>query len=403
MGAATSGLRSLFESLMAKSAEKGALERVGAEFLQGAERPGTFTQGREFAKTPEGLAAQFEWGVPEAMGNNRGGVSMYRYADPDSSLDRAAFSFPADYKTLYEYRGMEGIRPHIMGGGMPADGVFYGVDTAGLDMPSKAKGAFGRSGSSQGAGVKAYGTIYGHILNDPRGINYKDELKAPNVHRLNYNMASAYMRDPSRAKRLLTTPEQFAHLPVDAGNFYRAAPETQVGTLQTEGALQALRRLNSAAAEPSAPAHLRAALESLPERLSSRTSPYELSRMVSSVRGLDPYSRSTGTLGPRALRRLGIVADRLQGREVDPAAFRGLEYKDGGKVEEPTRVVDGVYRGGDVAPLRPGHHVRSGGATLQEYSQRDPNKPSPWDRLEKGVPKSMWTDMQLVKEGKGWL
>jgi hypothetical protein len=304
-----SALTALMEALLSKATARGGQDAVGRAFLEGAERAGTFERGREFAKTPEGLAAQFDFGKAEPM---TGQPSTVKVPDPQNH-GAAAYMFANDQGGLRDlakmYEGQpNGVQPFLDAGNLP-DAKFYNFDTGSFEQGS-------------GAGTRAYPTLYGNVLNEPGAMNIKDSLSGPNAYRNNYALASAIMRQPDAGSRLLASPEQFQHLPVDVTALRTAGPQAQVGALQIEGALQTLRRLNSASVQGAR------GLDNLPSMLSSTMRPDQLAQAVAALRA--STSQSTRPIGPKALRRLGIVQDVLNGREVDPAAFKRLEFKAGG-------------------------------------------------------------------------
>lgn len=315
-----SALTALIEALARAAGESGGkgADKVGAEFLSGAARPGTFQRGRDFAQTPEGLAQQFDWGKLEPlMSNGRADPNTLRAFDPNDPTS-AAFVFkmtPEEVKRysarLTEDKGTNGYTPFVEAG-LP-EGEYHSYDT----------GAF-TAGS--GAGKRAYPSLYGNTLLTPDAFNIKDMLTGANAYRNNYALGNAIMRQPNAGERLLASPEQFQHLPVDVAALRTAGPERQVGSLQTEGALQTLRRLNTAAGQVS-PA-LSHTLQNLPLSLTSSMSPSDLQAAFNAIQA----SRSTSlqNVGPAALRKLGIVQDVLTGRPVDPTAFKQLEFKEGG-------------------------------------------------------------------------
>lgn len=315
-------LAELMEKLVAKAADNAAVGRVGKSFMDGAERQGTFTQGKDFAKTPEGLAAQFNWSKPEDVGTREGPGTTLKFPNPDDNTEAAwMFRLKPEYirqqgSSVNQYP-MPGMAPHVKAG-LP-DGKFYNMDTGPLS-------------AGTGQGTRAYPTLYGNILNDPDAYNIKDMLSGVNSYRNNYAMANAIMRKPDAGKRLMMSPEQFRNQPnIDVAALRMAAPEDQVGKLQTEGGLETLRRLIAATNDPNATDYTRQALEGLPSSLSSSMSQGDLGRYVTTLqRSGAPAVQS---VGPKALRRLGVTSDALQGYDVDPAAFRGLEYCDGGLVQ----------------------------------------------------------------------
>lgn len=315
-----SALTELIAALSRAAGESGgkALDKVGADYLSGAAQRGTFQRGREFAKTPEGLAQQFDWSVPKELDPGLPG-SAKRLGDPNDPTS-AAWMFPMTHEELSRYGQsmsrdgkQNGYTPFTEKNALP-QGNYYTFDT----------GSF-KGGT--GTGKKAYPTLYGNVLADPEGFNIKDSLTGANAYRNNYNLANAIMRQPNAGERLLASPEQFKHLPVDVSDFRTAGPERQIGTLQTEGALQTLQRMQNAAAwRPDSP--MGKALGDLPGKLYSGMSPADLQAAYATLKGAD--SSGLDSIGPGALRKLGIVQDSLLGHTVDPSAFRGLEFKEGG-------------------------------------------------------------------------
>lgn len=314
-----SALTELIELLTKRAADNAGagIDKVGREFLDGAARPGTFERGRDFAKTPEGLAAQFDWGTPERFISGRDHLRLSAPEDPTS----AAFMFKMPFEDMMKYsealkknNDTNGYQPFLDRGDLPKGANYYSFDTGPLTEGS-------------GQGKRAYGALYGNLLNDPLAYNVKDTLTGPNAYRNNYNLGSAIMRAPDAGSRLLASPEQFQHLPVDVAALRHQGPQRQVGSLQTEGALQTLRRLRTAG-ESQQGSRLGPRLEEAVGRLNSSMSPEDAKRIATMIRELN--MRSTAPIGPGALRKLGIVKDSLEGREVNPAAFRRLEFKRGG-------------------------------------------------------------------------
>lgn len=313
-------LADLAEQLAKSATDTGFLDRVGKVFMDGAGKPGTFTQGRDFAKTPEGLAAQFDWGTPEAHGFNQ-----TKFPNPTDNT-QAGYALPVGRKQFWDDNGATpGFAPFDRAGGLPTGGNLYTFDTAALD-----------AGSGQGS--RAYPTMYGHILNDPDAVNIKEHLTGSNAYRNNYALSSAIMRNPDAGRRLLASPQQFLHLPVDVANFRTASPERQVGALQVEGALQTLQRMKSAANSAAVPDRLKQQLDSIPTMLSSSMSPGDyrlIGNTMDAVGSSGIKSTALRSTGPRTLRKLGIVSDVNAGYDVDPSAFRGLEFCSGGPVRGP--------------------------------------------------------------------
>jgi hypothetical protein len=202
-------------------------------------------------------------------------------------------------------------------GKLPKNAKMYTFDTGPLNQGS-------------GDGAKAYGTMYGDLLRDPDAYNIKEFLTGSNKYRHNYSLANAIMRQPDAGKRLLPAIEQFQTLPVDVNEFRGAPPELQVGALQVEGALQTLRNLRAYQLSDRTPEGIKRKLDTLPSTLSSTMSPGDLQGALGVLNHKHPSVRSTGG---RTLRKLGIVQDALAGYDVDPAAFRGLEFCKGGLVQ----------------------------------------------------------------------
>ena len=327
-------LTALFEALAAKSAEGAggkAVDAVGNTFMRGAELPGTFQRGKEFAKTPEGLAAQFDWSVPQRRSD---GVTIYKDPNSDANVYLFAQNYAELLKKDAELRKRLGLQegttysPFIDRGDLPQDATYYTIGA-------------GRLAQGSGAGTRAYPAIYGDILNNPNAVNIKDGLTGVNEYRNNYNLASAIMRRPDAGERLLTSPEQFRNVLADPAALRTAAPETQVGALQTEGALQTLQRLLAATTDKATPEALRARLGNL--TFSSDMSPADLNAAYAAVKASN--SAALKSTGPGALRKLGITSDALQGRDVNPAAFKGLEFSHGGALRK-TSPAASVRRGG---------------------------------------------------------
>lgn len=313
-----SALSELAEYIARVAGERGgaALDKTGAEFMAGAARPGTFQQGREFANTPEGLAAQFNWSVPDYP---VGGGHM-RTLNPNSP-DSAAWLFkqdPNDFKAMAAYKnGQNGVAPYLdQLLGHP--GSVYVMDTGNLS-------------AGTGEGKRAYPALYGNVLNEPEALNVKDALTPVNAWRNNYNLSSAIMRQPNAGERLLASPSQFNHLgdvmAPQIGQWAGMGPERQVGAMQTEGALEAMRRLAQAAGNVNNPV-LRARLLAAPS-----SDPLALSRQFSAVQAarMAPENKALlQSLGPAALKKLGIVSDTAQGLPVNPAVYQQLEFRQGG-------------------------------------------------------------------------
>ena len=314
-----SSLTELLKRLSEAAQQPGALERVGAAFNRGAEQPGTFLKGRTLGDTPERLAAQFDWHPPREMGPSYYGLD--NPADPSQRayvkvLDRAGLKKYFDEEVVMGPNGIspflersDGLAPH-------PDQRFHIYDTAPLE-------------SSSGAGTRVYPVLYGTTLLRPNTYNIKGLLSGDNAHRNNYNLASMIMRRPDAGERLLASPEQFQHLKVDPVQLRTAGPDAQVGALQAEGALQLLRRLDASAGRSRADRSQ--FMLDLPARLGSSRPPTDTMRLAQQLRS-EPNS-SLRTIGPKSMRQFGIVQDVLEGRPVNPGAFRGLEYAGGGLVQ----------------------------------------------------------------------
>lgn len=305
-------LAELMQALTKKAVEGSLVDQVGKVFMDGAEKRGTFTQGKDFAKTPEGLAAQFNWGKPSV--DEYSGIK--RYFNPDD---------PGAYTTSYPVRSKDDMLTGYQefDGKLPSHAKLYNFDTAPLTTGS-------------GQGTRAYAAMYGDLLRDPDAFNIKEYMTGSNSYRNNYNLASAIMRQPDAGKRLLTSPDNFQKLPVDPTAFRTAPPERQVGGLQIEGALQTLQRMMHAQSSPLVPQGLKQRLDTLPSELSSTMSPNDLRSAMQVLEAVGQPGLKMSSLrstGPRALRRLGIVNDVQAGYPVDPAAFRGLEFCGGGLVQ----------------------------------------------------------------------
>lgn len=317
-----SALADLLFQLTEAAKSPGALERVGSAFNKGAALPGTFERGRGLADTPERLAAQFDVGAPESLG-----MGVTRFGNPKD---------PGSGGVLTEIKDIDELRSYLRGenalgmsggfenpGSLPSQAKFHLYDTAGL-------------GNSTGVGKGMYPNLYAHTLADPNAYNVKAGLSGDNSHRVNYNLASMIMRRPDAGKRLLTSHSQFEHLlnDVEPVRFRTESPDYQVGALQSEGALQLLRRLGTAAKQH-AGGPTQQYIEDLPGRLSSQMPKESIEALARRLRA-QSNSMSLRTIGPASMRKFGIVQDALQGRQISPAAFRGLEFKGGGPVHAPT-------------------------------------------------------------------
>lgn len=311
----------LMARLLERLNEPGALERVGAAFNRGAELPGTFQRGRTLGDTPERLASQFDWSTPTPKYGDR---NLYLPTPEDPTV--GAHIKTHDRKSLEDYWAKElgigstnGVSPYLRPGALPDDAnLFHLYDTQPLTASSR-------------QGSRAYPTLYGNTLLTPGAYNVKGTLTGSNAHRNNYALASMIMRRPDAGERLLASPEQFVHLPMgDKGvaQLRRAGPDYQVGALQGEGALQLLRRLGTASElNPG----LRVLADEVPQWARSSTNPQTAERLGVGLRRADD-TPSMWTVGPKSLRKLGIVQDALDESPVDPGAFRGLEFRQGGAV-----------------------------------------------------------------------
>lgn len=316
-------LTELMEYLVKAAGEHAgtAVDKVGAEFLSGAAKQGTFQRGREFAKTPEGLAAQFDWSAPQAGRSS----DVKTFLDPNDPATKTVM-FGNSLDDLKRYDAMlrknkEGsvYAPFLERGDLPPDATYWGFGTSELSRGS-------------GAGTRAYPAMYGNVLSDPNAYNIKGGLTSSNAYRNNYALANAIMRDPKAGERLLASPEQFQHLAVNPAELRHSGAERQVGALQTEGALQTLQRL-SAGFDKTGNMALRQKLLDLTDSLGSNISPADLQDAVNAVRaGALTNPTDLGSIGPGALKKLGIVQDVVNGRPVDPRVYRGLEFSSGGAV-----------------------------------------------------------------------
>ena len=317
-----SGLPEQLARLLEAARAPGALERLGAVFNRGAEQPGTFQRGRYFADSPEGLASQFDWNPPQPMGYTKLGAKVTRFPSP---IEHGTGG------VIDEYDDLDKLRLQLAGEGQL--GMSGGFENAGTLSPLAKYHLYDTQSltNSSGAGTRAYPTMYGYTLLDPKAYNIRAGLSGDNAHRINYNLASAIMRRPGAGRNLLTSHSQFEMLPeTEPVRFRTDSPDAQVGTLQAEGALQLLRRLKSTAAQY-APGDTRNFVERLPGRVSSDMDPRSVGDLAGELRSRI-NNRSVGTIGPASLRRFGITQDALLGRPVDPEAFRGLEFKFGGRV-----------------------------------------------------------------------
>lgn len=313
-------LAEVLARMMEAARGPGALERVGAEFNRGAKLPGTYERGRALADTPEGLATQFDWNTPKVV--SQGYDLVLGFPEPGGEGIMAtlqAMGKPgADKYWKEELGGMvghNGLEPFLRPGVLPDDARFHLYDTQALN--------------NSGAGKRVYPVLYGNTLIDPGAYNIKAGLTGDNSHRANYNLASMIGRRPDSGERLLTSPEQFPMLEADPVKLRLAGPDVQMGTLQTEGALQALRRMLTAS-KKLADGQTKQLLEDLPGRLGTHMSPQDIEFLAKRMRGYLPNDTSLRTLGPSALRKLAITQDVLNERPVNPAAYRKLEFRSGG-------------------------------------------------------------------------
>ena len=298
------------------------LEQAGATFNKGYGLPGTYTQGRTLAATPEGLAAQFGWSAPERI-NSRITPDYFflKYPHPDDH-GAATLAFAHKYGDLDELSRANGpgngIQPFLDAQSLPKDGRFYTFDSGAL-------------GESSGAGKRAYPTMYANVLNEPGAFNIKDSLLLPSQYRNNYALASMIGRRPDAGQRLLSSPEQWKNLNIDPAEFANQSPDFQVGALQSEGALQTLRRFQAAAdsAGPGSPLYGR--IQALSGQLGSATSnPGVINSGLSALRATG--SSSADSMGASTLNKLGMILDSSQGSPVNLKRFNQLEYRSGGKV-----------------------------------------------------------------------
>ncbi len=309
-------LAELLAKKVAAGVDAKATAKVGEKFLEGAELPGTFERGRQFAKTDAGLAAQFDWGVPQRVDPIQEGFHPY-FIVPRPGDTKGAYAFGLDAEGVRKAEAQSakwsprnGMTPHM-------------DDIKGRDYYTFSTGNLRKN---SGEGTSAYPTLYGLVSNRPGMINIKDDLTAINAQRNNAHMANAIMRDPSLGERLWASPEQFNQLPgVDVRALKRAGAETQVGSLQTEGALSTLRRVDQVLGDPRMDPAVRSRLLDSTQSLSSHASPAEIAQLARLLQ-----QAGTPSLGERSLRRAGIVRDVLEDRPVNPEAFKRLEFSQGG-------------------------------------------------------------------------
>jgi hypothetical protein len=322
--------------------------KVGETFMRGAELPGTFARGKQFAGTPQGLADQFGVGLRKPIPMDSDLAKTYDYYMSSNPSAVRPEGIPSLFGTLASKRmllsgnaaGFEPIGKLLDAGLLSNDRDYHVWDTSGLN-------------AGAGEGQRLYGAAFGNLLNrGPEATNVTQGLSGLNQLRRSYNQASALMRDPRLAKQILVSPSQLKTLGVDPGYFHGMDPTQQVGALQLAGAQGALTSMKNALevdadrvrnpyTDPTWRTNQRQrsvdmygiAAPAFFNPSSSMVGDPTSAKMLANAYQMSPLS-GNASIGPRTLTKLGIVQGALGGTSFDDLAnrFQGLEYRRGGSV-----------------------------------------------------------------------
>lgn len=295
-------------------------ERLGAAFMRAAERPGTFERGRSFADGVAGLEQQFGVArapVPEMYKElytqalrQQGGDEPRFFVQTRQGRQAVQDSFPSDSEQAWLDAGLPDKPIH----------TFESLDM----LPGS------------GEGQRVYPAAYAMMAQgDPEALNLSAGLSPVNRTRRSYLQASALMRDPEMASRILVDPGQLegvhpagrmpmgqrgaAH-PETLQQFHAQSPTGQVGALQAMAAYRTLQGLSAgAAADP------------LAAVLGNPMDKEALNALISAVQARKDH---TLPFGVRSAKRLGLAMGTLadENAPVPEWLTRGMEYAGGGSV-----------------------------------------------------------------------
>jgi len=333
----------------------GNAAHVGRVFMQAADQvPDMFQRGRSFADDATGLTEQFGTGkfitqTPNSMSENLADHYNYRLlaerGEQGADSPQLTGSVYTMDDLMREALRYDSIRQADDAGLLPLGGRFHSWDTTGLHHAS-------------GQGSKVYPAAFGYLRTQPSNhFNISEGLTGVNKLRRSYNQANALMRDPALSERVIVSPGQLlaGEVGTNLKGFHASTPAQQVGILQmaaAQGALNTLaetlardqryladkttmeiplksemRRRHVAGMDIAAPLFFDSRLARTEPAAGALARAYQAS----------PTATSMG-LGPRSLRRLGIVQDALDGRSFKELSdrFSGLEYRAGGVVALPS-------------------------------------------------------------------
>lgn len=313
---------------------------VGERLSEAADSPDFFERGRNFALTDEGLAAQFGVGPKRAVldptDSEAFGPMAWR-PGADDSMRRGLFRSAGLYEKDLSY---DALRTNPSSSAVAAD-------KAGLLSPRNRYRVFDTVtlDSGSGQGTRLYPAAYGSLLTHPNMYNIVDGLSADNAIRRNYNQASAALRDPALADRIITAPSQLRDLPTtNIADVHRMPAAQRIGALQLAGStstLASLRRQltagmsrlqNSQLSVPEA-TQLEFSLSQIAHRINRLDGTQgALSGLGDSVRRFGDQ-HSVVPFGDRTARRIGLSLRALDGDRNFGDITRKMEYRQGGSVD----------------------------------------------------------------------
>lgn len=311
------------------------MELIGEQFYTAAdETPAMFQRGRKYALTDDGLSQQFGVRIDRDMGTAESGLPRPQspgagyFYDSNLAAKGPASMFSVDYPEMVKGGwGADNLNKDEIGEYFDPNTRFAEIDAFNLKSPR------GEGGGGAGRGV--YAAMYGSLLQDPRLVNYTSALSKRNEHRRSYNQSAALLRDPRLAKQILADTYQ---LPTNPDyrrpvRFRQLTPEGQVGLLQSEGALELMKRIGATARSADLYPGVREKLYDITTRvLPQSEDPADFALAADALRRSGAPAHLYDTIGASALRKAALVNDVVGGRPMRRSLLEGLEYRVGGRV-----------------------------------------------------------------------
>ncbi len=306
---------------------------VGNRWSEAAADPNFFSQGNKYALTDPGLAAQFGVGPKRSVMDPNDQVNFGERmwsAEPGSSSVRGLYEKNKSYADILAN---------------PSSSV-TAADRAGLLRPGNKYRVFDTVtlDAGSGQGTKLYPAAYGSLLTEPNTYNIVDGLSAENSIRRNFNQASAALRDPALADRIITAPSQLRDVPGLSVADVHAMPALQrIGALQLAGSAGTIASLSRQLANNML--RLKNGNLSVPEQSALEYSTNQIAHQINRLNGTQGALSSLGNtvrqhgnpysmvpFGDRTSRRLGLSLRALEGDRNFSDITPGLEYCVGGLV-----------------------------------------------------------------------